>query len=550
MNEGALGMFQSLLGPDGVITDPGDLAYYATDISGEGEALPLCVLKPQAVDQLCQAVTIAGGLGLAMVARGGGMSYSQGYLPERPNTVMVDLGALNQIEEINEADMYVTVQAGCTWAVLYDALKEKGLRTPYFGPLSGIASTVGGAASNNATFFGSGTYGAMAESVLGLDVVLADGALLETGASAADGRIPFLRSFGPDMTGVFLGDCGAFGIKARITLRLIAMPAVEEYLSYAFERIEDIAETHVALARENIVAEQWGTDPIGNQHLAAKGFDFLEGLGFVKDVADASGSVVQAIGSVGKMLVQGQRAVDRSGYALHVVVEGMDAHEASWKADRVRRICSPLALKELPNTIPKVTRAKPFRPIKALLGPDGENWLPMHGLFPLSRAAEVSAITDEYFSRHHDLMKKHNITFSYLTSARPTSFSIEPMFYWKDRLHPFHMRHVTEEQKKKYAGTAADEETREQVMKLRRDLAGLWDAFGASHHQMGRSYAYASQLSSAARATAVAIKGALDPKGLMNPGVLELTGEGDGIKKMTKFPEFPQDLLKDTRNVI
>ena len=78
MNEGALGMFQSLLGPDGVITDPDDLAYYATDISGEGEALPLCVLKPQAVDQLCQAVTIAGGLGLAMVARGGGMSYSQG----------------------------------------------------------------------------------------------------------------------------------------------------------------------------------------------------------------------------------------------------------------------------------------------------------------------------------------------------------------------------------------------------------------------------------------------------------------------------------------
>ena len=332
---------------------------------------------------------------------------------------MIDLGALNQIEEINEADMYVTVQAGCTWAVLYDALKEKGLRTPYFGPLSGIASTVGGAASNNATFFGSGTYGAMAESMLGLDVVLADGALLETGASAADGRIPFLRSFGPDMTGVFLGDCGAFGIKARVTLRLIAMPAVEKYLSYAFERIEDIAETHVGLARENIVAEQWGTDPIGNQHLAAKGFGFLEGLGFVKDVADASGSVVQAIGSVGKMLVQGQRAVDRSGYALHVVVEGMDAHEASWKADRVRRICSPLALKELPNTIPKVTRAKPFRPIKALLGPDGENWLPVHGLFPLSRAAEVSAVTDEYFSRHHDLMKKHNITFSYLTSASP-----------------------------------------------------------------------------------------------------------------------------------
>ncbi len=550
MNEGALGMLQSLLGPDGVITDPDELAYYATDISGEGDVLPLCVIRPIAVDQLCQAVTIATGVGLPLVPRGGGMSYTQGYVPERPNSVMVDLGALNQIEEINEADMFVTVQAGCTWATLYEVLKERGLRTPYFGPLSGIASTVGGAASNNSTFFGSGTHGAMAESVLGLDVVLADGSLLETGASAADGRVPFLRSFGPDMSGLFLGDCGAFGIKARVTLRLIAMPAVEDYLSYAFERIEDIAETHIALARENVVAEQWGIDPVGNQHLAAKGFDFLEGLGFVKDVAQASDGIVKSIKSVGKMLVDGQRAVDRTGYALHAVVEGADEREVAWKADRVRRVCTPMAVRELPNTIPKVTRAKPFRPIKALLGPEGENWLPVHGLFPLSSAAEISAVTDEYFARHHDLMQKQNITFSYLTGASSTNFLIEPMFYWKDRLHPFHMRHATDEQRTKYGDTPADEDTREQVMKLRRDLAGLWDAFGASHHQMGRHYAYASQLSSAARATAIAIKTALDPKGLMNPGVLELTGEGNGVKKMTKFPEFPQDLLKDQRNVI
>ena len=550
MNEGALGMLQSLLGPDGVITDPDELAYYTTDISGEGDVLPLCVIRPIAVDQLCQAVTIANGLGLPLVPRGGGMSYTGGYQPEQPNTVMVDLSALNQIEEINEADMYVTVQAGCTWATMYDALKERGLRTPFFGPLSGVVSTVGGAASNNATFFGSSNYGAMVDNVLGLDVVLADGSLLETGVSAADGRPPFLRTFGPDLTGLFIGDCGAFGIKARVTMPLIAMPAVEDYLSFAFERIEDIAEAHVALSKENVVAEQWGIDPVGNQHLAAKGFDFLEGLGFVKDVAQASDGIVKSIKSVGKMLVDGHRAVDRTGYALHAVVEGADEREVAWKADRVRRVCLPMAVRELPNTIPQVTRAKPFRTIKALLGPDGENWLPVHGRFPMSRAAEIAAVTDEYFARHHDLMEKHNITHSYLTNATATAFFIEPMFYWKDRLHPFHLRHVTGDQKAKYASIAPDPETREQVMKLRRDLAGLWDAFGASHNQMGRSYAYASQLSSAARATTIAIKSALDPKGLMNPGVLELTGEGDGLKKMTKFPEFPQDLLKDQRNVI
>lgn len=544
-NAQALGMFQSLLGPDGVITDKDELTYYTTDISGEGEVLPLCVLRPIAIDQLCQAVTIAGGLGLPLVPRGAGMSYTKGYLPESQNAVMIDMSGLNAIEDINETDMVVTVQAGCTWGALYDELKERGLRTPFFGPLSGIASTVGGAASNNSTFFGSGTHGAMADNVIGLDVILADGSLLETGASAAEGRTPFLRHFGPDLTGLFLGDCGAFGIKARVTMPLIAMPASEEHLSFAFDTIEDIAEAHTALARENVVAEQWGIDPVGNQNLSKHGFTFLEGLGVVKDVAATADKVAGAVTNVTKLLFQGQRLADRSGYALHVVVEGVDAREAQAKADRVRRICIPLALKELPNVIPKVTRSKPFRPIKALLGPNGENWLPVHGIFPLSSAVEVSAITDEYFSRHIELMTEHNITHSYLTAASATSFLIEPMFYWKDRLHAFHMRHVTEEQKKAYAKTKADPETREVVMKLRRDLSGLWDAFGASHHQMGRTYPYASQLSSAARAAAVAIKAAFDPKGIMNPGVLELSGEGDGVKKMTKFPEFPQDLLKE-----
>ena len=544
-NAQALGMFQSLLGPDGVVTDADELVYYSTDISGESEVLPLCVLRPIAVDQLCQAVTIAGGLGLPMIPRGAGMSYTKGYQPERPGTVMIDMSRLTEIEEINEKDMIVTVQAGCTWAVLYEALKERGLRTPFFGPLSGSVSTVGGAASNNAMFYGSGSHGAMADNVISLDVILADGSLLETGSSAAEGRIPFSRHFGPDLTGLFLGDCGAFGIKARITMPLIAMPAAEEHLSFAFDTIDDIAEAHTALARENIVAEQWGIDPVGNQNLAAQGFTFLEGLGIVKDIAATSEKLAGAVTNVTKLLFAGQRLADRSGYALHAVVEGVDAREAEWKADRVRRICMPLAVKELPNVIPRVTRSKPFRPIKALLGPKGENWLPVHGIFPLSSAAEVAAVTDEYFSRHADLMDEHNITFSYLTSASATSFFIEPMFYWKDRLHAFHLRHVTAEQKKAYAKTKADPKTRELVMKLRRDLSGLWDAFGASHHQLGRSYPYASQLSSVGQATSLAIKGALDPKGIMNPGVLELTGDGDGVKKMTKFPEFPQDLLNE-----
>ncbi|MDX2145843.1 MAG: FAD-binding oxidoreductase [Rhodospirillaceae bacterium] len=535
---------REVLGTERVITDPPSLAYYGTDISGEAETNPALVIRPDTVDDLCRAVAILTEAGVAVIARGAGYSYTQGYLPRRKASAVVDTTTLNRIVEINEVDRYVTVEAGCTWAVLYDALKAKGLRTPYFGPLSGRESTIGGAASNNASFFGSGLYGTMADNVLSVDVVLADGSLVETGSASAEGRSPFLRHFGPDLTGLFLGDCGAFGIKARVTMPLIAFPAVEGYLSFAFERFEDIAEAHVALARENIVAEQWGIDPEGNDNLAARGFKFLEGLSFVRDVASASQGAGKKLLNVAKMLVDGQRAVLRGGYSLHLVVEGDSQKEVDLRLDRARRVLVPMALKELPNTIPQVTRAKPFRRIKQLLGPAGENWLPLHGIFPLSRAAEIVAITDEYVVRHREVIAKHGIKVSYLTSANGRAFTIEPMFFWKDRLHAFHQRHVDDDQRRAFSALPPDTAARAAVQTLRRDLALLWDTFGASHMQMGKFYVYGDALSSAALALVKGIKAALDPKGLMNPGALQL-GEDAQAKTRAKYAEFPQNLLEE-----
>ena len=57
---------------------------------------------------------------------------------------MVDTSSLNEILEINQQDMYVRVEAGCTWKALYEVLRPLGLRTPFWGPLSGIHATVGG----------------------------------------------------------------------------------------------------------------------------------------------------------------------------------------------------------------------------------------------------------------------------------------------------------------------------------------------------------------------------------------------------------------------
>jgi D-lactate dehydrogenase (cytochrome) len=534
---------REVLGAERVITDGPKLAYYATDIAGESNVRPALAIKPGTVDDLARAVGFITEAGVAVVPRGGGYSYSGGYQPVSAKTAIIDTTDLNRIVEINETDRYVTVEAGCTWTTLYEALKARGLRTPFFGPLSGSASTVGGAASNNAQFFGSGAAGTMSDNVLSLDVVLADGSLIETGAAIAEGRTPFFRHFGPDLTGLFLGDCGAFGVKARVTLPLIPFPAVQDFLSFAFERFEDLADAHVALARENIAAEQWGIDPEGNDNLAKRGFKFMEGVAFLREVTAVQNSLNQKVATLARTLVDGQRAVVRGGYALHAVFEGESAKEVELKVNRARRILVPMAMKELPNTIPQVTRAKPFRSIKQLLGPEGENWLPVHAIFPFSRAMEISAITDEYFVRHRDIMKQHDIKVSYLTGALGNAFTIEPMFFWKDRLHAFHQAHATDDQKAKYGASAPNAAARAAVATLRHDLVMMWDTFGATHLQTGKFYSYAESLSSASVAFVRSIKAALDPKNLMNPGALEL-GVPPKVQ-VNRFAEFPQNLLDE-----
>ncbi len=211
------------LGPEHVLTDAGEREFHAMDVYNARE-VPIAVVRPGSVADLQAVVRTAAAAGIALVARGGGASYTDGYLPTTPDSVLVDTSRMNRIIEINEEDMYVTVQPGVTWNDMWQALKARGLRTPFWGPFSGIKATVGGSASQNSASLGSGNFGVSADAILGFEIVLASGEILRTGAHAAANGTPFFRWYGPDLTGLFCGDAGALGIKASISLRLIKDP--------------------------------------------------------------------------------------------------------------------------------------------------------------------------------------------------------------------------------------------------------------------------------------------------------------------------------------
>ena len=251
----------AILGSEHVLLDSADLAFFSSDIFQEGITAEL-VIAPGTVEELSAAVHLCTSSGRTVIARGGGWSYTGGYLAVRPQSVVVDLRRLNRIVEINTEDMYVTVECGANWKQLLDALREKGFRTPYFGPISGFASTVGGALSQGSFFMGSTQYGTTAETTLGLEVVIADGTILKTGSGASiHAPSPFFRTYGPDLTGLFLGDTGALGLKARATLKIIPFPKFSRFASYAIEDQAVVVRLLGQIARTGVAADCYAWDP-------------------------------------------------------------------------------------------------------------------------------------------------------------------------------------------------------------------------------------------------------------------------------------------------
>ena len=95
-----------------LLTDGDTLNFYAHDIYQRGEDL-LAVFRPKNCTELAKAVAATTRQNIAVIPRGGGMSYTGGYTSDQPGAILFDLAAMDRIIEINEADMTVTVEAGC-----------------------------------------------------------------------------------------------------------------------------------------------------------------------------------------------------------------------------------------------------------------------------------------------------------------------------------------------------------------------------------------------------------------------------------------------------
>lgn len=496
-------------------------ASMAEDIYVRG-AVPDLVVAPGSTDELAQVVAAATAAGRAVVPRGGGMSYTAGYVTERAGAVLLDLRRMDRVIEVNPVDMTVTVEAGASWASLRDALRPHGLRTPFWGPLSGLSSTIGGGLSQLNAFFGAGIWGTTSESVTCLAVVLADGTVLRTGSAGTEGGAPFYRHYGPDLAGLFMGDCGALGVKAEITFRLIPDPAHEDWASFSFPSLAATAAACTAAGRSGLASEVCGFDP-GLARIRMRRASLLADAKTLAAVVTSQKSLLAGIREGAKMALAGRGFIEDGDWTLHLIAEGSSKAEVEARMAGLRALMRDAGGSEIENTIPKAMRAAPFTPLNNVLGPDGQRWVPIHGIVPHSHGAACLAEIDALFASLQPRFEARQILTGYLLTTLATNgFLIEPVFFWPDARYRLHETTVEPSYLARLPTHPSDPEGAALVAEARDGILDIFQAHGATHFQIGRTYRYAATRAAPTLALLQAIKRELDPQGLINPGVLGL----------------------------
>ncbi len=499
---GLLQALTQLLGADHVLQEEAARRAAGADIfpSPHG-VLPDLVLCPGSTEEVAAAMRLLAQAGHAVVPRGGGMSYTGGVVPTLPS-VALDLRRLNQAR-IEAQDLYAVVGAGVTWEALREALRPHGLRAAQQGPISGSVSTVGGAASQ-------GMPGGM-DGVIGLTAVLADGSVLRTGSAAQPGLPPFARYHGPDLTGLFLGDCGAFGVKAEVVLRLVReRPAA--FASLGFATARETLDAILCLIAQGFTGRAFAMDRAKAE--AAGKVEGGEALRTALAVAGEAGSIGQALRRVaGLARTRGELA--SAGWTLHLTVDGATEAVAQALLAEARQACGPRA-EEMTPSVPMALHAKPFS-VRGIVGTEGERWVPVHGILAPSRAMACLLDLEAHVAAQADRLNAAGISLNWLMSCIGPQVTIEPMMYWPDALEDAQLRVLSPRNQARFGGRQPNPTARALVREMREALRAIFQRHGATHAQLGRFYAPLPADGLAAR-----IKRLLDPERRMNPGVLGL----------------------------
>ncbi len=235
----------SSLGAAKIAVDAATLAVYAVDQAPVLDyQLPLAVVRAESVADVQATVSACAARGVALVARGAGTGVSGGAHASE-GCVVLTLEGMNRILELNPDDETAVVEPGVINADLNAAAAVHGLMFAP-DPASFKMSTIGGNVATNAGGLRCAKYGVTRDSVLALDVVLADGSLIHTGHQTFKGVA------GYDLTGLFVGSEGTLGIVVGVTVRLKYLPREVHTIAAFYPDFRSAAAGVLAVGRARV----------------------------------------------------------------------------------------------------------------------------------------------------------------------------------------------------------------------------------------------------------------------------------------------------------
>jgi len=227
-----------------ISTSPEDLACYGFDASGL-DASPSAVVWPEDVQDVVETVNYARSNRVPLIPRGAGTGMTGGSVPLR-DAIVVSFERMNRVLEIDRENMQVLVEPGLINSVLQQELARFRLFYPP-DPASMNICTIGGNVAENAGGPRALKYGVTRDYVMGLEAVMADGSVINTGVRTAKGVV------GYDLTRLLVGSEGTLAVVTKIRLRVLPTPEDVVTLMVLFKSLERSGNAVAAITSSGII---------------------------------------------------------------------------------------------------------------------------------------------------------------------------------------------------------------------------------------------------------------------------------------------------------
>ncbi|KGA98996.1 FAD-binding protein [Alkalihalobacillus alcalophilus ATCC 27647 = CGMCC 1.3604] len=224
-----------IVGENNYEDSPASKLVYSFDATPQFQAMPDAVVSPRNKEEIAQIVKLCNSHQIPIVPRGSGTNLSAGTTPLEGGIVLL-FKHLDQILEIDEENLTITVQPGVNTLEMSQAVEEIGLFYPP-DPSSMKISQIGGNINENSGGLRGLKYGVTRDYVLGLEIVLPNGSIIRTGGKLAKDVA------GYDLTRLFVGSEGTLGIITEATLKLIPKPETKKTVLALYQSMDAAAQS-------------------------------------------------------------------------------------------------------------------------------------------------------------------------------------------------------------------------------------------------------------------------------------------------------------------